>query len=357
MVKARNADGVWSKDTQLVAFELVPSFWQTLWFKIACLLAFALIVFAVARIRLVQVKRQNVILEHKVQERTVELKKAHSRIVQLEKETTEKQMAGGFAHEIRNSLVAAKMVMKHILFPDHSRVDAHSLALRNSERLLELFKLAKAERDPEAVRQMAGIVKQIHNDEKSMDSLSHKALQSIERSLEVTTTILDYSKLAAAPTEDTPIDLSDLFKQLIDDRRQELEERSIAVEQEFDSGVFVRGTAGHYHSIFNNLVLNAVDALIDEGRMDKSPRRLRITAKAAEGAVLVAIWDNGVGIPEANLKRIFEPFFSTKPATGTGLGLGKVTKLLSLYGGELWVKSKEGLWTEFAVSIPVRTVA
>jgi signal transduction histidine kinase len=34
-----------------------------------------------------------------------------------------------------------------------------------------------------------------------------------------------------------------------------------------------------------------------------------------------------------------------------------VTKLLSLYGGELWVKSKEGLWTEFAVSIPVRTVA
>ena len=60
-----------------------------------------------------------------------------------------------------------------------------------------------------------------------------------------------------------------------------------------------------------------------------------------------------MGIPPENLNKIFEPFYSTKPATGTGLGLGMVKKLLSLYDGSIDVSSEIGKGTRFSISLPV----
>jgi len=56
----------------------------------------------------------------------------------------------------------------------------------------------------------------------------------------------------------------------------------------------------------------------------------------------VQIKDNGVGIPEENLSRIYEAFFSTKPESGTGLGLGFAQKIVSVYDGTIEVKSEVG---------------
>ncbi|MCU0663491.1 MAG: hypothetical protein MUC50_14335 [Myxococcota bacterium] len=198
LVKARNADGVWSKETVLASFELLPAFYQTLWFQLLCLAAFAGLIFAIARIRLEQVKRQNVILEQKVKERTAELEEAHKRIVQLEKETTEKQMAGGFAHEMRNSLAGAKMLVGKLLCINATAGQPQSQFAYNSQRLLELFKLAKAEMPAGSAQKVAAIVKEVHESEKRMDLLTNKAFQSIERSLDVTTLIMDYAKVGGS---------------------------------------------------------------------------------------------------------------------------------------------------------------
>ncbi|MCA1990172.1 MAG: two-component sensor histidine kinase, partial [Desulfarculus sp.] len=63
---------------------------------------------------------------------------------------------------------------------------------------------------------------------------------------------------------------------------------------------------------------------------------------------------NGVGIPSANVKRIFEPFFSTRGAKGTGLGLSITYGIVQKLGGQIEVESQEGEGTTFTVTLPIR---
>lgn len=75
-------------------------------------------------------------------------------------------------------------------------------------------------------------------------------------------------------------------------------------------------------------------------------------AEEGKGELNIEVRDNGPGIPEKHLHEIFEPFFSTKPTTGTGLGLGVVKRLVQLYGGRVEVESKVGEGTRFSVTLP-----
>ena len=66
------------------------------------------------------------------------------------------------------------------------------------------------------------------------------------------------------------------------------------------------------------------------------------------------ITDNGNGIPQKNLAKIFQPFFTTKPTgQGTGLGLSLAYDIVKAHGGELKVETKEGEETEFIIKLPI----
>jgi signal transduction histidine kinase len=105
---------------------------------------------------------------------------------------------------------------------------------------------------------------------------------------------------------------------------------------------------GKLQQIFLNLVNNAFQAMSDGGH-------LRITARQGEGDTLVfAVGDDGCGIPEADRKRIFEPFFSTKKKTGgTGLGLSITYGLVQELGGSMAVESEVGRGTTFTITMPL----
>ena len=79
-------------------------FYETTWFFALMVTVMSLLVYGGFRLRLHRIKMRNLELEQIVEERTESLKHAHQKILRLEKETTERQMAGGFAHEIRNAL-------------------------------------------------------------------------------------------------------------------------------------------------------------------------------------------------------------------------------------------------------------
>jgi signal transduction histidine kinase len=88
--------------------------------------------------------------------------------------------------------------------------------------------------------------------------------------------------------------------------------------------------------VFLNLFLNAADAMGGAGR-------IRVAARARDGRVEVEVRDTGPGIPAADLPRVFEPFFSTKPAgEGTGLGLAISQGIVESLGGELTAANAEG---------------
>ena len=70
----------------------------------------------------------------------------------------------------------------------------------------------------------------------------------------------------------------------------------------------------------------------------------------------ISVADNGNGIPDKIVDKIFQPFFTTKPTgEGTGLGLSLSYDIVTAHGGELKVKTKEGEGTEFIISLPIKT--
>jgi signal transduction histidine kinase len=87
-----------------------------------------------------------------------------------------------------------------------------------------------------------------------------------------------------------------------------------------------------------NLVLNAAEAMQRDGGA------VRVTARIAEtDSLVIEVADNGPGIPERNMKRIFDPFFSTKGSQGTGLGLAVCQKIIAEHQGQITVgQSIEG---------------
>ncbi len=97
--------------------------------------------------------------------------------------------------------------------------------------------------------------------------------------------------------------------------------------------------------VFVNLFSNAIDAMKGSGSLD-----IKIDRPAA-GSVRVAVRDTGNGIPPENLRKIFDPFFSTKEK-GTGLGLAIVFSIIKKHKGDIDVRSEPGKGTTFTITLP-----
>jgi signal transduction histidine kinase len=104
---------------------------------------------------------------------------------------------------------------------------------------------------------------------------------------------------------------------------------------------------GLLRQILVNLITNAVDALGSDGG------HIRVAASARDGAVAIAVADDGVGIAAEDAARIFEPFYTTKGrGKGTGLGLAICRELATALGGRITVDSAPGRGSTFTVTLP-----
>jgi PAS domain S-box-containing protein len=123
----------------------------------------------------------------------------------------------------------------------------------------------------------------------------------------------------------------------------------------------LRGVTTEIQEVFLNLMINARDALEDGGRIQIAARFLPAGSEmpadfpgpAQGGMVEVVVRDDGEGIPKEHLKKIYDPFFTTKPpGKGTGLGLAVVRRLVENHQGCITVRSKAGEGTVFTVYLP-----
>ena len=102
--------------------------------------------------------------------------------------------------------------------------------------------------------------------------------------------------------------------------------------------------------IFINLITNARDAIDDTGRGEGL---IGISARAKDAFVVCDVADNGTGILQENLSRIFDPYFTTKEVgKGTGMGLSEVMNLMIQFGGQVTVASEAGKSTTFTLEFP-----
>ncbi|MBI4687503.1 MAG: hypothetical protein HY756_06955 [Nitrospirae bacterium] len=102
--------------------------------------------------------------------------------------------------------------------------------------------------------------------------------------------------------------------------------------QKSGGSVYVSGDSELLKQVFLNILLNAVDATPEGGE-------IRINLKSQNGRIGVEIIDQGEGIRQEDIERIFDPFFSTK-ARGTGLGLAIASKIMQVHGGSIMVQSE-----------------
>jgi two-component system phosphate regulon sensor histidine kinase PhoR len=112
----------------------------------------------------------------------------------------------------------------------------------------------------------------------------------------------------------------------------------------------VIGDKGRLHQVLANLVDNAIRYTPEGGRIE-------VLVHAVEGAARVDVKDNGIGIPAAELGRVFERFYRgehglVRATPGTGLGLSIVEMLVEMHGGRVWVESVPGKGSTFTVILP-----
>ncbi|HEY0761601.1 MAG TPA: PAS domain S-box protein [Pyrinomonadaceae bacterium] len=112
-----------------------------------------------------------------------------------------------------------------------------------------------------------------------------------------------------------------------------------------DEGQFTYGSASELREVFVNMIVNAVDAMPRGGK-------LLITCRRKDERLELHFADNGMGMPDDVQQKIFEPFFSTKGAHGTGLGLSVSYSIIERHSGSISVVSEPGAGTNFTIDLP-----
>jgi two-component system CheB/CheR fusion protein len=130
---------------------------------------------------------------------------------------------------------------------------------------------------------------------------------------------------------------------------------NVALDQHSGEDLEILGYPGELRQLFSNLILNAMDAMKDGGRLRLRVVRAREWSGGRRTGVRITIADTGNGIQGADLPHIFEPFYTTKKETGTGLGLWLAYGIVQKHTGSIRVASRTGPGaggTVFSVFLP-----
>ena len=222
--------------------------------------------------------------------------------LRTEKQASLDELTATFAHEIRNPIAAAKSLVQQMGEDptSHENVEYAKVALDE---------LARVER-----------------------SVSH---------------LLKYAKEEDYKFEN--VNLASVLDGALTQMRSKLEANSVAVSRAYLSGPTVRADADKLRQVFSNIIDNAIDAM----ESTTGERRLEFAIQNdGAGMAAVRIRDNGCGIADDKIAKIFNPFYTSK-ANGTGLGLGVAKKVIDAHRGTIEVHSQVGQGTEFVLAIPL----
>ena len=195
--------------------------------------------------------------------------------------------------------------------------------------------LQDASNDPEAVRRFAGRVQ-------------HEA----GRLGRLVQELIDLSRLQGADPlpEPTLVPVDQVVAEAVDRARTAASARGIEIIRGGERGLTVRGSESQLITAVGNLIENAV-------HYSPESTRVAVAVRRREGAVEITVTDQGMGIAEKDLERVFERFYRADPARsratgGTGLGLAIVKHVATNHGGEVSVWSVEGSGSTFTLRLP-----
>jgi signal transduction histidine kinase/ligand-binding sensor domain-containing protein len=366
-VKACNSDGVWNNTGDSFTVIIDAPWWQKWWAWLLYVILFTAAVYAFVHYRSRQLMKDKRVLEQQVQIRTeevlhqkeeiesqrddlenqrntlektlTELKTTQTHLIQSEKMASLGELTAGIAHEIQNPLNFVN---------NFSEV--------NAEMIGELEDELKAGNIDEAL----AIAADIKENEQKINHHGKRA-DSIVKGM------LQHSRASSGAKEPTDINaLADEYLRLAYHGLRANDKSFNAVTEthlDADIGKLIINPQ-EIGRVILNLLNNAFYAVNEKKKTNPEGYEPRVTittkpifpplASGARGVEL-SVRDNGAGIPQKILDKIYQPFFTTKPTgQGTGLGLSLSYDIIKAHGGELKVKTKEGEFTEFTIQMPFK---
>ena len=239
------------------------------------------------------------------QDRT-EVRELEGQVIHAENLATLGQLAAGIVHEINNPLTSISVYGEYLL-----------------------SKLTRSGAEDDDVKRVERI------------------LRSSDRIMSFTRNLLTYAR--PSKEEAHPLVLNDVLEEAVGFCEHVIRESGVTIVRDYGYNLpKVRAVSGQLHQVFVNLITNACNAAHDEGG------EIRLTTRlVGRDRVHVRVEDNGVGIGSDDIKRVFEPFFSTRRrGKGTGLGLSIVKSIVERHGGSIEIDSEMGVGTIVVVTLP-----
>ncbi len=204
------------------------------------------------------------------------------------------------------------------------------------------------------INEKAGLVKDIfiYTDTCPQNSriieLIDSVLASVERCGKITKRLLGFARHIDSAIE--KVEIGNIINEVLGFLHKEAEYRNITIKIDLaDNLPEFQSDRGKLQQIFLNIINNAFSAMTVGGKLAIKVWR------EGENNVIATITDNGCGMSDTDLGKIFEPFFSTKTKTGgTGLGLSITYGLIQELGGNIYVTSRLGEGTTFAITLPLQ---
>ncbi len=171
-------------------------------------------------------------------------------------------------------------------------------------------------------------------------------LQESERLERILKEILNLKMIAIGFLEN--VNPKTAIEEVLEEFEKEIEDKVIEVETEFKDVADFYIDKEHFKIVLRNIIKNAIEA------MEKSEKRLlKISLAKVENEIEIRISDTGKGIPKELIKKIFDPFFTSK-VYGPGLGLSVALTIVQYYRGFISVESESGKGSTFIIRIPVK---
>ena len=158
------------------------------------------------------------------------------------------------------------------------------------------------------------------------------------------------SLLQQRETPHAEVDLTQCVEEVIELLHSEFVRLDIAVDRMLETGSTVRANKTQIQQVLLNVMINAIEAMAEQ----PGERTLKIMLTRADAKARISICDNGTGIPEGKLERIFDGFYTTKPQ-GLGMGLEVCRSIVEIHRGAIWAESNPDRGATFHVTLPVVT--
>ena len=194
------------------------------------------------------------------------------------------------------------------------------------------------------------------NDPEAVEKFANRMQTESKRLTDLVQEIINLSRLQDSDPLSVPSELhvQDLIREAIDQTQVTADSRQIVVTNSGDVDGLILGDREQLIMAIQNLIENAIN-YSPEGT------KVTVTSKVEDGIVDISVTDQGIGIPDVDLDRIFERFYRVDPARsrltgGTGLGLSIVKHVALKHGGEVKVWSSENVGSTFSLRLPIYSV-